>query len=271
MTIPEKLQFLHDNTVISWHEHVWFAQDGHSLDVSKDALTVAAMDLLGIDKSVISRPMGAFRHCTPEQFINANNIVAEAVKMHPDRLYGMAFVNPGFLGAALSELDRCVNELGFVGVKIYHHYFMDDPAQYPLIEKCIDLDIPILIHAGHAMDPGTRARQPRISDGVHMANAARRYPEARFIMGHIGGGGDWQWSVKAIADTPNVFADIGGTVYDRPMIEEAVRLLGADRLLFATDGAWDCGVGKILGAEISDADKKTILAGSAFQKYLNRI
>ena len=58
----------------------------------------------------------------------------------------------------------------------------------------------------------------RISDGIHMANVARRYPEARFIMGHIGGGVDWQWSVKAIADTPNVFAHIGGSIFDRPML-----------------------------------------------------
>lgn len=270
MTICEKLRFMHENTVISWHEHIWFAEDGHSLDVARHRMTLASMDALGVNQSVISRPMGAFRHCTPEQFINANNAVAQAVKMYPGRFFGMAFVNPGFRDAALSELDRCVNELGFVGVKIYHHYFMDDPAQYPLIEKCIDLDIPILIHAGHVMDPDTRARQPRISDGVHMANAAKRYPEARFIMGHIGGGGDWQWSVKAIADIPNVFADIGGTVFDRPMIEEAVKYLGSERLLFATDGAWDYGVGKILGANISDADKKTILAGPAFQRYLDR-
>jgi len=89
-------------------------------------------------------------------------------------------------------------------------------------------------------------------------------------MAHIGGGGDWQWAIKAIADTPNVFADIGGSVHDRPLIEESVRYLGADRLLFATDGAWSSGVSKILGADISDEDKKTILSGRAFNKYLER-
>ena len=270
MIIQEKLQFMHATPVVSWHEHIWFTRNGYSLDVARNEATVATMDLLGVDKAVISRPMGNIRHCSPEQFITANNAVAEAVSMHPGRLYGMAFVNPGFRDAALSEVERCVNELGFVGVKLYHHYFMDDPVQYPLIEKCIDLDIPILIHAGHVMDPGTRARQPRISDGVHMSNVARRYPEARFIMGHIGGGGDWQWSVKAIADTPNVYADIGGTIYDRTMIEESVKLLGSRRLLFATDSIWDSGVGKLLGADISPEDKKTILEGPDFLRYLNR-
>ena len=270
MVIQEKLRFLQENTVISWHEHVWFSKDGRSLDVARNEATVATMDLLGVDKSVISRPMGNIRHCSPEQFITANNAVAEAIKMYPGRQYGMAFVNPGFRKEALEELDRCVNEYGFVGVKLYHHYFMDNPVQYPLIEKCIDLDIPILIHAGHVMDPATRARQPRISDGVHMANVAKRYPEATFVMGHIGGGGDWQWSVKAIADTPNVYADIGGSVFDRSMIEESVKLLGANRLLFATDGVWECGVGKVLGADIPLKDKKTILEGSDFLRYLNR-
>ena len=118
------------------------------------------------------------------------------------------------------------------------------------------------------MDPATRARQPRISDGVQMANIAKRYPEATFIMGHIGGGGDWQWSLKAIADTPNVFADTGGSVMDRAQIEEAVGYIGADRIIFATDGTWAAGTAKILGADISDAEKKTILNGTAFRRFL---
>ena len=88
-------------------------------------------------------------------------------------------------------------------------------------------------------------------------------------MAHIGGGGDWQWSVKAIADCPNVFADISGSISDRPLMEESLRCLGADRLLFGTDCVWDSSVAKILGADISDEDKKTILAGGAMLRFLD--
>ena len=270
MTIQEKLQFLHNTPVISWHEHVYFKAGTKEVDVAQLENHLRVMDAMGIDRIVVSRPLGQYRQCTPEQCFDVNNLVYEAVKLHPDRLSGMAFINPGYHDAAMTELDRCVNDLGFVGVKLYHHYFMDDPVQFALTEKCIDLDIPILIHAGHVTDPETTKMQPRISDGVHMANIAKRYPEATFIMGHIGGGGDWQWSIKAMADTPNVYADMGGSVHDRPLIEESVKYLGANRILFATDGAWESGIAKILGADISDEDKKTILAGGDLRHFLDR-
>ena len=52
------------------------------------------------------------------------------------------------------------------------------------------------------------------------------------------------------------------------MIEHCVKQLGADRLLFATDGSFSSSVGKILGAQITEQEKKTILAGAAFKKFL---
>ncbi|MBQ3224864.1 MAG: amidohydrolase family protein [Oscillospiraceae bacterium] len=271
MDIREKMKLFYDNPVISWHEHVG-ALPGQpdKLNTEDCDRQMKTVDMLGVDKIATSLPIVSDKHCPPEKFIRANNVVYQATQRHPGRIYGQAFVNPGFSKESISELERCVKELGFVAVKLYHQYFMDDPVMFPLIEKCIELDVPILMHCAKVMDAGTRARQPRLSNGVHMANAARRYPEATFIMAHIGGGGDWQWAIKAIANTPNVFADIGGSVHDRPLIEESVRYLGADRLLFATDGGWSSGVSKILGADISDEDKKTILSGRAFNKYLER-
>ena len=270
MDIQSKMKLFHDNPVVSWHEHVCGLSDNGKFNAAYTDNFIEVMDTLGIDKVVSSLPIASDKHCPPEKFISANNMTYEAIKRYPDRIYGMAFINPGYHDAMLDEIDRCVNEFGFVGVKLYHHYRMDDPAQYALVEKCIDLDIPILMHSAHATDPATKMRQPRLSDGEHMANIARRYPEATFLMGHIGGGGDWKWSVKAIVDCPNVYADMGGSVYDRPLIEESVALLGADRILFATDGPFCSSVAKILGADISEEDKKTILAGGAFNRFLER-
>ena len=271
MTIQKKLQFMHNNPVTSWHEHMFGTGAGlRGMVPELVENVVQTMDTLGIDKIVTCLPVSYDSKVGPEDFARANNYTYDCIKRYPKRVYGMCFVNPGFRDAMLDEVDRCVNELGFVGVKLMHQYFMDDPAMYPLVEKCIDLDIPIYMHTAHLMDPLSRSKQPRCSDGVHMANIARRYPEGTFIMGHLGGGGDWQWSLRAIADTPNVFTDIGGSICDRPLVEESVKHLGADRILFATDGSWSSTVGKLLGADISDDEKKTILAGTAFQRYLTR-
>ncbi|MBQ2763849.1 MAG: amidohydrolase family protein [Firmicutes bacterium] len=270
MTIQEKMQFMHSNPVISWHEHAWFKPGTLELDIPRLEKDLETLDVLGIDQMVISNPVNFDKHCSPELFMTANNTVYEAIQRYPDMLYGMAFINPGYHDAMIKEIERCVNDLGFVGIKLYHQYFMDDPAQFALVEKSIALDVPVLMHSAAVTDAYTKNAQPRLSNGVHMANIAKRYPEATLLMGHIGGGGDWQWSVKAIADYPNVYADMSGSVHDRPLMEESVKYLGADRILFATDGTWDAATSKILGAKISDEEKKTILAGTAFQRFLKK-
>ncbi len=271
MNIQDKLRLFYDNPVISCHEHVWAKGEAKELDIAGLENTIQIMETLHVERIVVSLPYTVNAPCPPEVFRHHNNLVAEAIKRYPDKLHGMVYVDPAFEKEALYEVDRCVQELGFRGgVKLYHQQLMNDPKQYPLIEKCIELDIPMTMHCAHLMDPETKARQPRCSDGAHMADAARRYPEATFVMAHIGGGGDWKYSIKAIKDTPNVLTDTGGSIHDTNMIEEAVELLGAERILFATDGGWSSTVGKILGAEIPEGDKITILSGNRFRKFLER-
>ncbi len=270
MDIKEKAKLLQQVTVTSWHEHIQYESHIGNANYAFSDSFIDTISTLGIDRVVSSVPCAEDRHCSPEQFTAANNLTYEMTKRYPGKVYGQAFLNPAFCKETIYELERCVKELGFVGVKLYHQNFMDNPVMYPMIEKCIELDVPILMHCAHIMDPETRLRQPRCSSGIHMANVAKRYPEATFLMGHIGGGGDWKLAIKAIADTPNVYADIGGSIYDRPLIEESVKLLGADRMLFATDGGWSSGVGKLLGADISDADKKTIFESRAFNRFIER-
>ncbi|MPM93632.1 hypothetical protein SDC9_140772 [bioreactor metagenome] len=140
---------------------------------------------------------------------------------------------------------------------------------YPLIEACIKLDVPILEHAGKlTYEPSS---QPRLSGGQHFADIGKRYPEANIIMAHITGGGDWQWQLKAIRDVKNIYTDLSGSIIDNPVIEETVRLLGADRVLFGTDGTLFAGVGKMLAADISYADKVKILGGGAYDRFVRRV
>lgn len=269
MEIENKLELFHRNPVISWHEHIVGFND-NKIDEARLESSLVAMEILGIDKAVTSVPY-TLGPCKPEMFTVYNDMTAEVMKRYPDKFEGMCFVDPGFTKDAIYEVERCVKELGFKGgVKLYHQYFMDDPVQYPLVEKCIELDIPITMHSCKLMDPIKKKVQPKATNGEHMANIARLYPEATFVMAHIGGGGDWRWSIRAIKDTPNVITDVGGSVHDRPMIEEVVSLLGADRIVFAADGSWSSAVGKMLGAEISELDKVKILSGKAMARFLER-
>jgi len=89
------------------------------------------------------------------------------------------------------------------------------------------------------------------------------------ICAHIGGGGDWEWQVKTLREAPSVYLDTSGSVIDQGMIERAVRDLGAGRLLFATDMNLCRGVGKLLDARITAAQRRRIF-GENFLKILAR-
>ena len=54
------------------------------------------------------------------------------------------------------------------------------------------------------------------------------------------------------------------------MVERAVRLLGADRLLFGCDMSLTASVGRIRGAEISEDDRRKILSGNALKLRARR-
>src|SRR2546422_8143820 len=58
------------------------------------------------------------------------------------------------------------------------------------------------------------------SDAVELCALAARHPDVRFILAHIGGGGDWQHSLAALARVPNVAVDLSGSGVDGGRSEE---------------------------------------------------
>lgn len=267
MDIEGKMNLLKDNKVVNWHEHVWFKPGTKELNIEGCDKLVEEAKLTYMDYLVCSLPISGGMP-GPDDIKLCNDTVAQAMKRYPDMIKGMAFINPGYSKEALYEIDRCVKGLGMIGIKLYNQYFASDPIVRPVIEKCIELDIPMLYHAGKlTVEPES---QPYISNGEHFAKVAKQYPEAVIIHGHIGGGGDWLWSLKAMADSPNVFTDISGSVHDAEIIETTYKMMGADRMLFGTDMSFASSLGKILGANIPDQDKIKILNNPRFQKYLER-
>jgi hypothetical protein len=53
--------------------------------------------------------------------------------------------------AAIKELERCVKELGLIGLKFQQAlqaFYPNDRRFYPLYEKCVELKIPVSFHTG---------------------------------------------------------------------------------------------------------------------------
>ena len=239
-------------TVIDAHAHV---QGSTPAKNDSDWLLVDAADRLGIDMLCCSA-LTCPRPATIEGFQDCNRRTYAAMKRFPGRVLGYCYVNSGHQQAALEEIRRCVEELGMIGIKLYNEYRCSEPVVWPIVELAIELKVPILEHAGHSHR--FNESQPRISDGGMLAELGQRYPEAMLICGHIGGGGDWEWTIKALRAQPTVYLDTSGSVVDEGMIEMAHRYLGADRLLFACDLSMTAGIGKLRGANIPDRAKSRI-------------
>ena len=243
--------------VIDCHAHL--QHHSRSTWEVDDRKLIGAADRLGIDQLCCSC-LTPRRPATAEQFRECNQWVFEATKRFPGRVLGYCYVNPGYTREAVAEIRRRIGADGFIGVKLYNEYRCTEPVVFPIIELAIELGVPVLHHAGHShyVPP----EQPRISDGGHLAELAGRYPEAKLICAHICGGGDWEWTIKALRNAPSVFLDTSGSVPDEGVVELAARTLGVSRLVFGCDMSMTAGMGRIHAAALSEADKQKVLGGN---------
>jgi predicted TIM-barrel fold metal-dependent hydrolase len=249
--------------MIDVHTHIGLGTD--PVPPSKVEAYLERAAELGIAVSWISRPFTGVGLATEalEVMSEGNRMVAEEVARHPRELRGYVFAHAGRRDWSIAEMERWLDRPGMIGVKLYHQYLYDDPILVPIVEAAARRGAVILLHQGKCNDDASRAAQPLISDGTHIASLAARVPEARLLCGHIGGGGDWEWTVKALKRSPSVCVDTSGSVIDAGMVEFAVRELGVDRVLFATDMSLEEGVGKVLGADLSDVERRAIFHGNA--------
>jgi len=251
--------------VIDCHAHLHHRS--RSTWEADDRRLIEAADKLGIDQLCCSI-LTPRRPATAEGFRECNRWVAEGIRRFPGRVLGYCYVNPGFEREALEEVRRCMGDPGFAGIKLYNEYTCTEPVLFPLVELAIELGVPILHHASHSHY--FVEDQPRMSDGGHLAELARRYPEAMLICGHVCGGGDWEWTIKALRRAPTVMLDTSGSVTDDGTVEMAAAVLGADRLLFGCDMSMTAGVGRIRGAGLDPQDKAKILGGNMMKLLARR-
>ncbi|NND31390.1 MAG: amidohydrolase [Saprospiraceae bacterium] len=221
---------------------------------------------LHITRLVASKPVSRYLEATPQEFRACNDRVLACMREAPDKIIGQMTLNPRFQKESLEEIERCM-DLGMCGLKVYSHVNINDPLFYPIIEKFIDLKMIILMHVGVGrsrinFDPG-EARSTSIAEDF--VAVAQRFPEAMFQFAHLAGGGDWEGSCKELANSPNVYVDISGSNNDANIIDFAMEYVGEDRILFGCDNSFYQGVGHVLAADLSDAQRHKIY----FENYNN--
>jgi len=179
---------------------------------------IQCMEEAGIDKSVI------FSICLPSR--PSNQLTMDCYKAAPDRFIPFAHVIPEEGQGALDELQRCLDEDAMRGLKL-HCGEMHEPSLEllaPILELCIEREAPVLIDMALNLN---LARE-----------IAENFRELKFIIAHLGSPDDEDLAEQFIILAkayPAVHLDC--SYCHRPWkIPEAIERLGADRVVFGSDG-----------------------------------
>ncbi|MDD3926329.1 MAG: amidohydrolase family protein [bacterium] len=219
----------------------------------------------GIDRIVVSS-LGQETYLpypSVDEIYEANSDVLALMKRFPEYVYGLGYINPRNANWR-EELLRCIGE-GMIGIKLWISARASDPLVFPVVEECISSRVIVLQHSSL----NNRGNLQDESTPFDVACLGRRYSEADIIMAHAGG--NQQAGLKAIADLPNVYTDVSGGYPERGIVEKAVSLLGAKRIIFGSDApgrSYAVQLAKVSSSQIGTRDKKLIL-GDNFMELLN--
>ncbi|MGH7530033.1 MAG: amidohydrolase family protein [Gemmatimonadales bacterium] len=233
--------------LVDVHAHLLHARTPRADWRERNASRLAAGERIGITVHVASI-LGTWGLTSPVYFPSPHDVTAgndallELQEAHPDRIRGYACVNPNFPDHALGEIARCL-DAGMIGIKLAASRRADDPLLDPICALACERRVPVLQHVWqHRLRdwPGQEA-----SDAVELGALARRHPDVAFILAHIGGGGDWLHSLRALRDVPNLYLDLSGSGLDGGMLEACCAAAGPARLLWGSDLTMDTGWAKL--------------------------
>lgn len=206
----------------------WNRQQAPTEEIPLDK-TIRAMDDAGVAKTLISAWVG------PRGTMISNDEVAQFVSAYPDRLVGVGSVDITRPLQAVAEVRRCVEQLGFKGVRILPWLWELPPTDrlfYPVYTACCELDIPFCTQIGH-----TGPLMPsEVGRPVYLDRVALDFPELVIVAGHIG----YPWTDEAIALATkhvNVYIDTSAYTVSRypSQFVEYMRTNGARKVLFGTN------------------------------------
>ncbi len=234
---------------------------------------------------------------------HCNDLIARVCGLFPDKFVGVCQLpqTPGVPPTnSIEELERCVNELGFIGCNLnpdpsgghWNAPPLTDRYWYPFYEKMVELDVPAMVHVSASCNPNFHAT------GAHYLNADttafmqfltsdlfKDFPALRFISPHGGGAVPYHWGrYRGLAQDMkrpplpelirnNIFFDT--CVYHQAGIDLLLKIVPVDNILFGSEmvGAvrsidpetgfyFDDTKRYVDAVKLSDADRQKIFEGN---------
>ena len=176
---------------------------------------VAAMDAAQVDVQALSLTAPGVEQLEAEEAKRiareSNAFLAQAIRRHPTRFFGLAALPIGDPPAAVAELERALGDDGFKGVVINGHYrgrYLDDRFFWPVLARAEALKLPIYLHPTQSPQAVTDAwyggLAPLVGEmmagpgwGWHIETALHvlrmilggvfdAHPELQIVVGHMG-------------------------------------------------------------------------------------
>ena len=223
----------------------------------------------GTDLSIFSpRAVGMGHHLGTEQTSYywaeiSNNMIRRVCDLYPENFAPVCQL-PQFPGVppknSLAELERCVNEMGFIGVNVNPDpsgaMWTDPPITdkwwYPLWEKMVELDVPGMLHVSGSCNPNFHhtgahyiAGDTTVFMQLILGDLFKDFPTLKFIIPHGGGAVPYHWGrYRGLAQDlgrptldqhlmGNVYFDT--CVYHQPGIDCLTKVIPPKNILFASE------------------------------------
>jgi predicted TIM-barrel fold metal-dependent hydrolase len=198
--------------------------------------------------------------------VSTNDRVAEFCR-GSKRLIPFANINPYVTLNQVAELERCVMELGIKGLKLYptyQHFYPNDNKLFPIYERAQGLNIPVMIHTGSSVFPGSLMKY---GDPLFLDEIALFFPTLKIIQSHAGRGFWYDRAFFLAGLHENVYLDITGLPPQNLLKYFPDLERNADKIIFGSDwpGIIDIkrNVRAILELSISNTTKEKILGKNA--------
>ena len=152
-------------------------------------------------------------------------------KENEGKIYAAYWCKPhtGFL---TDEIKKLVEEnqqyLFALKVHPYHsNLAFDDEKMIPYLDLAVQYNWPVIIHTGNSYNDSPE----------RVLKMAKKYPQHKFIMAHMGLGTDNQLAIDLMAQADNLYADTTWVPIETTL--EVIKRYGSKRVMFGTDSPID--------------------------------
>lgn len=167
-----------------------------------------------------------------------NDLIREYVRHQPEKMIGVAGVDPTNLDEALEDLDKAADTYGMKGITVSpsaQDFHPADSRAMQVFSEAHKRKFPVFVHQGLRFAAASKMEFAR---PTHLDEVARELPQLKVVVAHMG----FPWideCIVMLGKHENVYADISALIH-RPWhaynaLLSAYQYGVMDKLLFGSD------------------------------------